>query len=114
MEKPTNPQPETNKDIEENKIWALIGYLGILVIFPLFLKKDSPFAYYHAKQGLVLFIFAIILGFLGMVPFIGWFLLLPIGGIIIFILWLMGIINALSGKIKPLPLIGGLAEKFKF
>ncbi len=108
-----NDRPEITKDVEGNKIWALLGYLGILVILPLLLKKDSSFAYYHAKQGLVLFIFAIILSFLGMIPFIGWFLLLPIGGIIIFILWLMGIINALSGKMKPLPLIGGLAEKFK-
>ena len=105
-------QENKNKDIEENKLWAVVAYLGILFVLPLLLKKDSEYAQYHSRQGLVLFISAVIWGIVSAVPFIGWFIIMPIGRFF-FVLWLIGIVNALSGKAKPLPLIGRLGEKFK-
>ena len=49
------PAPSgSSKDVEENKAMAAIGYLGILFLIPLLANKDSPFAQYHAKQGMVL------------------------------------------------------------
>ena len=95
----------SDKDIQENKLMALLSYLGILFLIPLLAKKDSPYCQFHAKQGLVLFIASFIMW----IPFIGWIL-----GVVVFILWLIGVINVLSGKMKPLPIIGGFAEKFKF
>jgi len=97
-----NSTSDMQKDIDENKLWALIGYLGILCLIPLLAKKDSKFAQFHAKQGLILAIG----GFFAWVPFFGWIL-----GIFIFVLWVMGIMNVLSGKMKPLPVVGELAEK---
>lgn len=101
------------KDAEENKAMAAIGYLGILFLVPLLAAKNSPFAQYHAKQGLVLFILEVIIGALSALPFIGWFIVGPIGGIITIILFIMGIINALGGKQQPLPVIGKFGEKIK-
>ena len=106
-------QENKNKDIEENKLWAVVAYLGILFVLPLLLKKDSEYAQYHSRQGLVLFISAVIWGIVSAVPFIGWFIIMPIGAVFFFVLWLIGVVNALSGKAKPLPLIGRLGEKFK-
>lgn len=102
-----------SKDAEENKAIAAIGYLGILFLIPLLAKKDSPYAQFHGKQGMVLCIAWAILVMLGWIPFLGWFIIVPIGGLILFILFIIGLINALSGKMAPLPIIGGLAEKFK-
>ena len=99
------------KDIQENKAMAAIGYLGILFLIPLLAKKDSPYAQYHAKQGMVLFIAEVIIGFLGWIPFLGWFVLVPLGSLFCFILFIIGLLNALGGKTQPLPVIGGLAEK---
>jgi len=103
--------PETNtpkKDDSNDKIMGVISYIGILWIVPLLAAKDSKFAMYHANQGLVLFLFSVLVGFAGsLIPIIGWFLLLPIGSIFVLVLAIMGIINALNGKMKPLPLIGG-------
>ncbi|MBI4032140.1 hypothetical protein HY374_00360 [Candidatus Berkelbacteria bacterium] len=96
----------SSNDVEQNKIWAVIGYLGILFLIPLLAKKDSPYAQYHAKQGMVLFLVGFIASFVIWVPLIGWAL-----GIGLFVLWLMGIINALGGKMSPVPLIGQFAEK---
>lgn len=93
------------KDVEENKIWGAIGYLGILSIVVLLMKKDSEFARFHAKQGFVLFIGM----FLAVIPFIGWIL-----GLVVMILAIMGIINAATGKKWKLPILGDLAAKINF
>ena len=37
----------------------------------------------------------------------------PLLGIFLFILFIIGIINAINGKEKPLPVLGDFAEKFK-
>lgn len=96
------------KDIEENKIFAVLSYLGILVIVPLLAKKDSKYAMFHAKQGLVLMIGWVISWLLSFV-FIGFVLDVVM---IVFSIW--GIINAATGKYAKLPVFGNLAEKFKF
>jgi uncharacterized membrane protein len=97
----TEPMADA-KDIEENKLWALLGYLGILCLIPLLAKKDSKFAQFHAKQGLILLIGE----FFVWIPFLGWML-----GIVILVFWIIGIINVFSGKMKPLPIVGELAAK---
>ena len=103
-------------DIEKNKGMAVLGYIGILCLIPLLAAKESKFAQFHAKQGLVLFLFEIVVGILYAIPvinvvmfFIGWVLY-----ILILILAIMGIVNALGGKYWKMPVFGGLAEKFKF
>src|SRR3989337_871590 len=101
---------EENKDVAENKAMAAIGYLGILFLIPLLAKKDSPYAQFHAKQGMVLFIFEIICGVVYVVPVVGW-VLGSIGYLLGFILFIMGLINALGGKTQPLPIIGSYAQK---
>jgi len=106
------PSASGSKDVEENKAIAAIGYIGILFLIPLLAKKDSPYAQYHAKQGLVLFVADVILGFVGWIPFIGW-AVLGIGGLLVFILFIIGLMNALGGKMQPLPVIGSYGEKIK-
>ena len=105
--KPSPAQSNQNlstdeKDIKDNKLWAFLGYLGILCLIPLLARKDSKFAHFHAKQGLILLIGE----FFVWVPVIGWIL-----GIVIFVLWIMGVVNVFSGKMKPLPIVGEWAQK---
>jgi uncharacterized membrane protein len=96
-------------DIDQNKVFAVLSYFWILFLIPILAKKDSAFAMYHAKQGLVFFIYSTISGFVIWVPVIGWIL-----GVFGLILFIMGIINSASGKTQPLPLIGKIGEGFKF
>ena len=93
-------------DIEKNKVMGLLAY--ILFFIPLLAAKDSPFARYHANQGLVLFICGLISSVLWIIPILGW-IIAPILSIVITVLAVIGIINALNGKAKELPIIG----KFK-
>ena len=105
---PGGAQPQTgqsqDKDIQENKIIAALAYLWVISIVVLLVKKDSKFAQFHAKQGLVLFLASIVSGF---IPFIGWFILSPIIGIVA----LIGLIQALMGKYWKIPVVADLAEK---
>ena len=96
----------SDKDIEENKVMAAIGYVWILCLVPLFLKRKSKFAQFHAKQGLILFIVEIFGWLIFWIPIIGWIL-----GILILVLAILGIMNALQGKYWEMPLLGKYAKK---
>lgn len=98
-------------DIEDNKAIAALSYLGLLVLIPLLAKKDSPFAQFHAKQGLVLLIAWVIIGFVSWIPFVGWVVGI-LGAIFLFVLFIMGLVNSLSGQVDELPLIGQYAKNF--
>ena len=94
------------QDIEKNKVMAVLAY--ILFFIPLLAAKDSKFARFHTNQGLVLFIGGILSSVIAAIPIIGW-IIAPIAGLVITVLAVIGIINALNGRAKELPVIG----KFK-
>ena len=101
---------------EKNMGMAIIAY--ILFFVPLLTDtKNDPFVKYHVKQGFVLFIAAMIVWvidrFLLLIPIIGWGLMYLLGFFLLS-LFIIGVINAMGGKQKPLPLIGKFAEKFNF
>ena len=130
-EAPT-PEPVPNddsRDIEENKIYAVLAYLGPTVLVPIFLASKSKFARFHANQGLLvcgLYIAAAFTwGLLSLIkvekirliwgiPYVyhgtPWYITLF--GILLVLsviaLSVLGILNAASGKAKNLPLIGKL------
>lgn len=98
-----------SSDIEKNKAMAIVGYIiPILFFIPLISDaKNSPFAKFHANQQLNLLLAAVIVNIVGgVIPFIGWFIILPLGSIFLIIVAIMGIINASKGEMKELPLIG--------
>ena len=97
--------------MQGRKGMAVLSYFGLLVLIPIFLAKEDALARYHANQGLVLFLVDIICGILGSIigaiPVVGGIITLALG-IVIFVLFIIGIINAVKGEMKPLPLIGGI------
>lgn len=120
------------KDVSDNKGISVLSYFGPLVFIPMFAKKDSKYARFHANQGLILFIVCIgytilqnillaILraifpwrwdyGYFGGRGFIFDALstILNLAWIVFTILAVIGIINVIKGKVKELPVIG----KFK-
>lgn len=92
------------EDVKNNKVMAILSYIGILVLIPILCAKDSKFAKFHANQGLVLFILEIICGILASVKLIGW--IFDILGVVVVIFAIIGIVYAAQGKAKELPVIG--------
>jgi uncharacterized membrane protein len=101
-------------DADTNKVFGILAYFFFFCFVPLVVAKDSPYAKYHANQGLVLFLAEvatfIITGALVFIPFFGmvvYFLHLAL--LLVFVvLAVLGIVNAAAGKCVPLPVIGGI------
>jgi uncharacterized membrane protein len=92
-------------DAEKNKWMGVLAYF--IFFIPLLVAKDSAFGKFHANQGLNLLLLEIAVSIVGgIVPVIGWFIILPVGYILCFVFAIMGIINAYKGITKELPLIG--------
>ncbi len=100
------------KDVEDNKGITFLSYIGILCLIPLLTKKDSKFAQYHAKQGLVVLIYFVIVSIIYVIPVIGW-VLGVLGYISGWVFAIMGLIAVSKGECKELPIIGKFASKFK-
>ena len=102
-----------DKEVLEGKPYAILAYLWILCLIPLILKKDNKFSLFHAKQGLVLFIGELVIGFIGVIPILGWMILF-LGTFLFGILSLAGIVQALLGNFWKMPVVGEIAEKINF
>ena len=101
---------------KDSKFWAFLAYLlGIIgFVLVILVRRRDKFAMFHAKQSLVLFIACVVAWvaarIISFVPFLGKLIDVVIW-IVVFVLWLTGIINALKGREKQLPFIGRYAEK---
>lgn len=102
-----------HSDVEKNKLYAIIGYISVLCFVPLLAAPQSPFAKFHGKQGLVLFLTAVVLGILSQVMPGLWSLvaLLDLG---IFVLSIVGMLKAAEGVYWDMPVVSDIAKKFTF
>ena len=93
---------------KKNTGMAVVAYL--LFFVPLLTDaKNDPFVKFHVKQAIILLIGWLVSVIIGQVPVLGWAISFVMG-VGILILLLMGIINALNGEEKPLPIIGQYAK----
>lgn len=101
----------------EGKTIAIIAYMtiiGLIIAFVMNNEKKSPFAQYHIRQSLGLVMSALALSVINIIPLLGW-LISFLGFFIILYLWIMGLVNAVGAKEKPLPIVGKKFEEwFKY
>lgn len=120
------------QDIANNKVMAVLSYLGLLWLIPFLSAKNSPFAKYHVRQGFVVICAEVgwsIIGFILQTVIrtkevIGWieyyrtpWFVVTFVYLVHLAIWafaIMGIINAINGRAKEVPLIGKIANNFKF
>ena len=108
----------SRSDIKSNRLMAVLSYLSVLVLIPVFAAKNSPYARFHASQGVNLLIlsvlWAIVSGIIGaIVGAIGAVVLSVLWGIVFWVITIalvlmmvIGILGALQGRARELPLIG--------
>lgn len=102
---------------DNSKLCAILAWLFPIGLIWFFLDdklRRDKYVAHHVTQSLVLFIFVVAVNIAGtIIPILGWFIILPVGGIMALILWIMGILSAIGGEAKPLPIIGRYGKNIK-
>ena len=112
------PEAESSTGMSAN-IAGLLSYLfwwitGIIFVA---IEKKSTFVRFHAWQSIITFaaidVLALILGLLSIIPVVGllFWVLMVILLIARFILWIILMVQAGTGKMWKVPLAGNWAEK---
>ncbi len=121
---PTEPAGPPAGSVSDNrKIMIVLSYLGLLALIPLLVDKDDPEVQWHAKHGLVLVVFEVIVfvclqvlimllgavsGGLGCI----FGLLIPIFFIAVLIVHILCIVKGLNGQRFMIPGISEFADRF--
>lgn len=123
MEQKTNQSDMQSKETTTNmamglttegKNIAIIAYItliGLIIAFVMNSDKKETFPTYHIKQSLGLGLTGLALGVVGMIPILGWIVSF-LGLFVMLYLWIMGLINAINGKQKPVPFLGEKYEEW--
>ncbi len=111
MSNPSDTPPTTT--VKEDTTVALLAYItiiGFIIAIVMHGNKKTQLGAYHLRQALGLFLTGFAGGIvLAIIPVVGW-LMLPFFYLAIVVFAIMGIIAAVNGKQKPLPLLG---EKYQ-
>lgn len=96
-----------------DKVMGVLSYFNLLCLIPICLG-NTPFVKFHANQGLVLaiieIIFSVLIGVFVKIPVLG-IVFSIVGGIIDLIclcLAIYGIVTAVNGEMKEIPVIGAI------
>jgi uncharacterized membrane protein len=123
---PGVPVQTANQDAQDNKAIAIVAYFLFFVPLLMGAHKTSPFVKFHTNQGTILIIFAvawniafgivtsilssILLGAMLFSGGLGLFgvlsSIITLLGFVPVVFLVLGIINAATGKMVPLPIIG--------
>lgn len=90
---------------------GFLSYLGVLCLIPLIFGRNDEFANFHARQGLVLWIWGVLAIFSLHIPILGAFFF---SSSVFFILFLsfVGLVSVQFSRMWRIPVIGMLAGKF--
>lgn len=95
----------------KDKALSALAYFGILFFLPLVAADNQQYGKFHANQGLILFVFNVLLGIvsgiLGFIPLIGW-IVGRVVNVIQIIYLILGIVNGATGRMQKLPFIGDI------
>jgi len=96
-----------NNTVEEGRTTAIISYfwiIGFVIALLMNTDKKNTFASFHIRQSLgIIVAWVAVWGVLYIlsIPILGW--ILEVG---LFVLWILGLISAIQGEEKPVPLVG--------
>ena len=101
-----------DQTINEGKTYAFVSYLtliGTLIAFFMNQEKRNAFTSFHVRQALGLWLLYMIMGY--MVSGFDSLLLSTCFWIFFAVLFLYGIIGAVSGKLNSVPILGDFFQK---
>ena len=101
-------QGEFSMDPKTAAIVCYITWIG-LVLAVVMADRNDPFFKFHLNNSLILVICGFATGIVGavlcLIPIIGWLIFLA-AEVFLLVCLIMGLVSAVNGECKPLPLIG--------
>ncbi|GMT41907.1 MAG: hypothetical protein IEMM0002_0318 [bacterium] len=94
----------------KSRFLALLSYFGILCLVPMLINKDDEYVNFHARQGLMLWLWGVLAIFGLYLPVVGR-LFFSVSALLIVVFSLLGIMSVLLTKAWRFPLIGIWADK---
>lgn len=94
----------SSMDAKTASIICYITWIGLLIAV-ICGDKNDPLFKNHLNNALIILISGVILGFVAIIPVLGWLVVLA-GEIFLLVCAIMGIIAAANNETKELPLIG--------
>src|SRR3954470_9791659 len=91
--------------VAEDKTIAILAYItliGFIAAIVMNSSKKTQLGAFHLRQMLGLFLTGIVC----IIPLLGILIAL-----FLFVLWIMGLISAIKGEMKPVPLLGAMYQK---
>jgi uncharacterized membrane protein len=108
------PPPPAQAGLSDNAAGA-IAYLTVIPAIVFLLVEPynrSSYVRFHAWQCIFLTIASVVVHTIfGLIPIIGWFLLLPLAAVGFLVVWIIVLLKALKGVRYHLPFIGKYAEQ---
>lgn len=92
--------------VAEDKTVAILSYItviGFIAAIIVHMNKKTQLGAFHLRQMLGLLLTSLV----GVIPFLGWLVL-----VCVLVLWIMGLISAIKGEMKPVPLVGPFYQKW--
>ena len=89
-------------DKKTTDIVAYLTWVGLIIAFIIGDRENSKF---HLNQSLVIWLVGTVSGMLAVIPLLGT-LISVVGGIFCFVCWFIGLIGAIQGTEKPVPVLG--------
>ena len=118
MSNETNQAPATSG--VDGKTISIVSYfslVGWIIAYVLFTSNKSKLAAFHIRQSLGLMIVAVVLYIVMFIflfiPILGWIIsiMIYVSLVGVFVLWIIGLISAINGQEKPVPVIGVKAQE---
>ncbi|WP_311334350.1 hypothetical protein [Capnocytophaga sputigena] len=98
----------------DSKVTSILSYLGILWLVAYFAGSKDEKSIYHLRQGFGLFLLSIVFNILYFSLPAKLTMIASIVGLFLFVLFILGLINAIKEEKKPLPIVGKSFEGFTF
>lgn len=89
----------------DKKVTGIVAYLTWIGLVIAFVAGDKEGAKFHLNQSLVIWLSGVVLGVVMVIPILGWIVGM-VGGIFLFVCWIMGLVYAIKEEEKEIPLIG--------
>jgi len=121
MSEPVIPPVAPASSGAEDRTVAILTYvtiIGFIIAIVMHSSKKTALGAYHLRQGLGLFITALVIWIpcmiISVIPVVNLAMVIvgPAVMIGLFVFWVMGLLAAVNGQLKPMPVLGEHFQKW--